>query len=194
MFEYIKGQLCELLPAYAIVETGGIGYNINISVNTFSALKQGSECKLYVHEIIRDDAHLLFGFTTVQERDLFRMLLSVSGVGANTARLILSSVSPDNLVAAIVSEDVALLKSVKGVGQKTAQRLVIELRDKISSINTENCDFFAASNNTLQKDALNALVMLGFGKPAVEKVLSKILKDNPNMSLEDLIKVSLNYL
>ncbi len=194
MFEYIKGLLAELTPTYAVVENNGMAYFVNVSVNTYSGLKQGQECKLFLHEIVREDAHLLFGFVNKQERELFRLLISVNGVGANTARLILSSLSSKDLVEAIAGNNVSLLQSVKGIGTKTAQRIIIELKDKVSGADIEISEIFGLVNNTLQKDALTALTMLGFAKPAVEKVLSKLLKESNNLSLEEVIKLALNYL
>lgn len=194
MFEYINGYLAEINPTYAIVENNGIGYHINISLNTFGRLKKGQECQLLIHEIIREDYHALFGFFDKQERELFRMLLTVNGVGANTARLILSSVSSGELVAAISSNNVDVLKSVKGIGAKTAQRIIIDLKDKISDSDAENIQIFGIQNNTLHKDAFSALTMLGFSKPAIDKVLKKILNENANLSLEETVKLALNYL
>lgn len=194
MFEYIKGLLAELTPTYAVVENNGLAYFIHVSVNTYTGLKQGQECKLFLHEIIREDAHLLYGFLNKQERELFRHLISVNGVGSNTARLILSSVNTKDLVEAIAGNNVNLLQSVKGIGTKTAQRIIIELKDKISDSDIEINEIFGHINNTLHKDALTALTMLGFSKPAVEKVLSKLLKENNNLSLEEVIKLALNYL
>ncbi|MDD4150427.1 MAG: Holliday junction branch migration protein RuvA [Bacteroidales bacterium] len=194
MFEYINGYLTEINPTYAIVENNGIGYHINISLNTFSQLKKGQECQLLIHEIIREDIHLLFGFIDKQERELFRLLITVNGVGANTARLIISSLSPVEVLVAISSNNVDLLKSVKGIGIKTAQRIIIDLRDKIADTDAEINQIFGVQNNTLHKDALSALTMLGFSKPAIDKVLKKILKDNAGISLEKTVKLALNYL
>lgn len=194
MYDYIKGYLEELTPASAIVECNGIGFFVNISVNTYTALKQGLECKLFLHQIVREDAHILFGFISKQERELFRLLISVNGVGPNTARLILSSVNAKDLVNAIAGNNVSMLQSVKGIGAKTAQRIILDLKDKISGTDAEINQIFSLPNNTLHKDALSALTMLGFSKPNVEKVLSKLLKDNNNLSLEEVVKLSLNYL
>ncbi|MDR2010815.1 MAG: Holliday junction branch migration protein RuvA [Bacteroidales bacterium] len=194
MLEYIKGLLVELTPTNAIIENNDLGYCINISLNTYSGLKKGQECKLYLHEIIREDSHSLYGFAEKQERELFRALISVSGVGANTARLILSSVNTRDLVKAITENDVNSLKSVKGIGIKTAQRIILDLRDKLSGTEIENIQIFGTVNNTLQKDALTALTMLGFSKPAIEKVLTKLLKENSDLPLEELVKLALNYL
>ena len=194
MLEYIKGLLTELTPTFAIVENNGLGYYLNISINTYTNLKKDQECKLFVHEIIREDSRSLYGFTEKQERELFRSLISVNGVGANTARLILSSVNTSDLINAITQNDVNLLKSVKGIGIKTAQRIIIDLKDKISISDADINQIFSTGNNTLHKDALAALTMLGFSKPAVEKVLNKLLKENNNLSLEETVKLALNYL
>jgi Holliday junction DNA helicase RuvA len=198
MFEYIKGLLVELTPTNAIVENNGLGYYANISINTYSKLKKGQECKLYLHEIIREDFRSLYGFIDKQERELFRLLISVNGVGANTARLILSSVNTNDFIAAITQNDVNVLKSVKGIGLKTAQRIIIDLKDKITvgeiTATGEMSQILGVANNTLHKDALTALTMLGFSKPAVEKILNKLLKENNNLSLEEIIKLALNYL
>ncbi len=194
MFEYINGYVTEISPTYAVLETGGIGYHINISLNTFSQLKKGQECQLLIHEIIREDSRSLFGFYNKQERELFRLLITVNGVGANTARLILSSVNSEELILAISSNNVDLLKSVKGIGTKTAQRIIIDLKDKISESDIEINQIFGEQNNTLHKDALSALQMLGFSKSAIEKVLKKILKNGDKLTLEEVVKLALNYL
>jgi Holliday junction DNA helicase RuvA len=196
MFEYVKGLLVELTPTSAIVETNGLAFNINISLFSYTSLKQGQECKLYLHQIIREDAHILYGFSEKFERELFRNLISVNGVGPNTARLILSSVNPNLIVKAINEEDVNIFKNVKGIGIKTAQRIVIELKGKnlISESEVFAGEIFTFSNNTLYKDSLNALIMLGFSKPAIEKVLNKIFKENSDISLEEVIKKALGYL
>lgn len=194
MFEYIKGLLTELTPANAIIEANGIGYFINITVNTYSKLNKGQECKLLLHEIIREDLHAVYGFENENEREMFRKLITVNGVGANTARLILSSLNVSNLIQAISQENTDILKAVKGIGNKTAQRIIIELKDKISDTDTNILEISNNLNNTLHKDALNALTMLGFSKLNIEKVLIKLLKDNKNISLEELIKLALNYL
>ena len=196
MIEYIKGLLTEITPTTAIIENNGIAYCLNISINTYSSLKEGQECMLYTHQIIREDAHLLFGFLGKQEREVFRMLISVNGVGANTARVILSYITIPEIINAIAEENINVLKSVKGIGIKTAQRIIIELKDKISSLETENTIVFNSKDNTLKKDATNALLMLGFNKPAIEKVLNKIIEDDKEKSLklEIVIKKALNYL
>ena len=194
MLEYIKGLLVEITPTNAIIENNGTGYNINITLNSYSGLKKGQEYKLLLHEIIREDSRSLYGFIEKEERELFRALISVNGVGANTARLILSSIKASDLSQAIIENNVNTLKSVKGIGIKTAQRIIIDLKDKICSYGVENLQIFDDINNNLQKDALSALMMLGFSKVAVEKVLNKILKENAKLSLEEIVKHALNYL
>ena len=195
MYEYLKGLVADLNPAYAVVEVNGVGYFVNISLTSYSALRQGEQTQLFLHQVVREDAHLLFGFTTKIERELFRQLITVNGVGPNTARLILSSLTPQELTNAILSENLVKLKSVKGIGAKTAQRIILDLKDKINlSGEIENAEIFADSNNTIKKDALLTLTTLGFAKAAVEKVLDKVLKEKPDASLEAVIKLSLNYL
>lgn len=195
MYEYVKGLVVELNPAYAVVEVGGIGYFVNISLTSYSSMIQGEQTQLFLHQVVREDAHLLFGFVTKVERELFRQLITVNGVGPNTARLILSSLTPQELTNAILSENLVKLKSVKGIGAKTAQRIIIDLKDKINlSGEYDTAEIFAASDNTIKKDALLTLNTLGFAKAAVEKVLDKVLKEKPDASLETVIKLALNYL
>jgi holliday junction DNA helicase RuvA len=193
MFEYLKSKLVELNPAYAVMECCGVGYFIHISLNTYSALKEGLEHPVYLHQVIREDAHLLFGFAEKQERELFRLLITVSGIGANTARMMLSSLSVIDLKNAILTDNVKALQSIKGIGLKTAQRVIIDLRDKIGKAGTE-ADIFATASNTKKEEALSALVMLGFNKVSAEKVLDKILKENPALTVEQIIKISLKQL
>ena len=195
MYEYVKGLVAELNPAYAVVEVNGIGYFVNISLTSYSALRQGEQAQLFLHQVVREDAHLLFGFVTKVDRELFRLLVTVNGVGPNTARLILSSLTPQELTNAILSENLVKLKSVKGIGAKTAQRIILDLKDKVNmSGDFDTAEIFAASDNTIKKDALLTLTTLGFAKASVEKVLDKVLKEKPDASLETVIKLSLNYL
>jgi len=191
MIEYIKGSVTQITPTFVTIETGGIGYFINISINTFSFLEGKSEYKILIHEVIREDTHQLFGFADSGERDIFRHLISVSGVGANTARMMLSSLNPMEIEKAIALSDVNLLKSVKGIGLKTAQRIIVDLKDKIGKQSGNN-ELFTLSDNT--EEALSALVMLGFAKSAVIKVLDKIVRDEKNLTVEDLIKKALKNL
>lgn len=193
MYEYIKGLVAELNPAYAVIEAGGIGYFVNISLTSYSSMKQGEQMQVYLHQVVREDAHLFFGFVTKIERELFRHLISVNGVGPNTARLILSSLTPQELTNAILSENLVKLKAVKGIGAKTAQRIVIDLKDKLKKIDIQP-EIFSAPNNTIRTEALSALTILGFNKAAIEKALDKILKQQPDASVEALIKEALKIL
>jgi Holliday junction DNA helicase RuvA len=193
MIEYIKGDIARVTPTYLIMETGGIGYQINISLTTFSRLENMKEFKVLIHEVIREDSHQLFGFAEEGERDIFRLLISVSGVGANTARMMLSSLSPGEIEKAILGSDVNLLKSVKGIGLKTAQRIIVDLKDKLGK-HTGSGEIFAFADNTRRDEALSALVMLGFAKSTVSKVLDKIVRDEKNLTVEDMIKRALKNL
>jgi Holliday junction DNA helicase RuvA len=193
MIEYISGAIKALNPARLVIETGGIGYYINISVNTFSKLEGKKEELILIHEVIREDTHLLFGFADSIERDIFRALISVSGVGANTARMMLSSLKPHDIEVAIVEADVNLLKSVKGIGLKTAQRIIIDLKDKLGK-SAPSDEIFGSADNTLREEALSALVMLGFVKSAVIKALDKIIREEKNLTVEVLIKRALKNL
>ena len=193
MIDYIKGTLTQVNPTFITLETGGIGYFINISVNTFSKLESKTEIKILIHEVIREDSHQLFGFADSSERDIFRLLISVSGVGANTARMMLSSITPGEIEKAILGSDVNLLKSVKGIGLKTAQRIIVDLKDKLGK-QAGSGEIFAFSDNTNREEALSALVMLGFAKNAVSKVLDKIVREEKNLTVEDIIKRALKNL
>ncbi|MDA3779747.1 MAG: Holliday junction branch migration protein RuvA [Bacteroidales bacterium] len=193
MFDFIKGKISELKPTYTIIENQGIGYHINISINSYSLLQNKTECLLYIHEVIREDIHQLYGFVERIEREIFEQLISVSGVGANTARVMLSSLSPNEIKSAILNNDVNTIKSVKGIGLKTAQRIIVDLRDKIGKI-SGNEEIPTETNNTIREEALSALLMLGFPKTKVEKVINSILKQEQGAELEDLIKLSLKRL
>ncbi|WP_251622732.1 Holliday junction branch migration protein RuvA [Odoribacter lunatus] len=192
MYEYIKGRVVEATPTYVVVDCGGVGYYINISVNTYSQINTQSEVCLYVHFIVREDAHLLYGFYSKEERLLFRQLISVSGVGANTAGVMLSSMTTSEIINAIVSENVNAIKSVKGIGLKTAQRVIIELKDKVGTAGVSGEQLFTA--NTIRDEALAALVMLGFAKVQVSKVLDKIIAGGEGTTVEELIKLALKQL
>jgi Holliday junction DNA helicase RuvA len=193
MFEYIKGDINELTPTAVIVDNHGMGYYINITLNTYSQLSGHKSAQLYLHQVIRDDAHLLFGFNELKERDVFRLLISVSGVGANTARVMLSSLTAEEIKKAIFSNNSKTLQDVKGIGAKTAQRIIIELKDKIGK-EDELGEFVLPQNNTIREEALSALVMLGFAKNTVVKVLDKVIKASVPESVEELIKVALKQL
>lgn len=195
MIEYIKGQLAELSPTEAVIETAGIGYSILISLQTFSSLeKGGNSAKLYIHHYIREDEELYYGFFTKDERELFRQLISVSGVGAGTARMMLSSMNSDEIRDAIIASDVNRIKSIKGIGLKTAQRLILELKDKIVKGSGENPLLVSTPESGNMQEATTALVMLGFTKPNVTKALNAVTKEKPDASLEELIKLALKRL
>jgi Holliday junction DNA helicase RuvA len=193
MIDYIKGAIAQVTPTFIILETGNVGYFINISLTTFTKLEGRSECKILIHEVIREDSHQLFGFADKEERDIFRMLLSVSGIGASTARMMLSSLSPEEIDKAIASADVNILKSIKGIGLKSAQRIIVDLKDKFGK-QTGSGEIFAFSDNTKRDEALSALVMLGFAKSAVVKVLDKIVREGKDLTVEDIIKKALKNL
>jgi Holliday junction DNA helicase RuvA len=193
MYEYIEGPLVEKNPAFCVIDIAGVGYLMQISLTTYSQIEPHARAKLFVHHVIREDAHLLFGFSSRREREIFRLLLSVSGIGANTARMILSSLGPDDLQQAIMTGNTSLLKSIKGIGAKTAQRVIIDLRDKISKDKSTG-EIFPAQDNRIKDEALSALVILGFNKGEADKAISRILLAEKNLSLEDLIKKALKQL
>ena len=193
MIDYIKGKLAELTPTYVVVENEGIGYFVSISLSTYTRLEGRDDYKILVHEIIREDSHQLFGFADKEERDIFRLLISVSGVGAGTARMMLSSLSHDEIEKAILGSDVNTLKSIKGIGLKTAQRIIVDLKDKIGKQSGPG-QIFAFTDNTKREEALSALVMLGFGKSAVFKVLDRIIREEKDLTVEELIKKALKSL
>lgn len=197
MYEYINGTLAEVAPAYAVVDAGGVGYFINISLHTYSEIEKCDSIKLFVHHIVREDAQLLYGFSTKEERDLFRLLISVSGVGGNTARMIQSTYSPSELRNIIATGNATLLKNVKGLGLKTAQKIIVDLSGKMIDLPSHNAasNALAASQNSEAYDeALAALIMLGFAKAASEKVLQKIFKSEPTIGVEDAIRSALKQL
>jgi len=196
MITYIKGTLIEKTPAYVVIETaGGVAYGIHISLATFSQLKETENVKLLTHYIIKEDAHQLFGFYNEEERSLFRLLISVTGIGANTARLILSSLSTDELVNAIATEDVRTIQSVKGIGLKTAQRVIIDLKDKIGKSTPQNIEKITISYNNNRVEALSALISLGFAKNSADSALEKIIRtEGTHLSIEELIKKALRVL
>ena len=193
MYDFIKGEIRELSPTYVVFENNGIGYFINISVNTYSMLSEKQDALLYIYEVIREDAHQLFGFFDKTEREIFLFLISVSGVGANTARVMLSSLSPNEIKSAIIHSDIDLLKSIKGIGAKTAERIIVDLRDKVGKL-SESDQITMKIDNTITEEALSALVMLGFPKNKVDKIINIILKDNKELRVEDLIKEALKRL
>jgi len=195
MLDYIKGEIVELTPASVVIETGGLGYFTNISLNTYSALNGLKSCKLYIYESIREDAYQLFGFTEKRERDLFLHLISVSGVGANTARMVLSSIAVYELEAIIASGNANALKTVKGIGNKTAERIIIDLKDKIR-VNKDAASPLIPSgaSGEVVKEAIAALTMLGFNLIASQKVVAKIESEHPTFTVEEIIKNALKML
>ena len=193
MIEYIKGPGAEITPAYAVIDNHGIGYMINISLYAYERLQQAAEAKLYIYEALREDAHQLFGFIDKRERELFLLLISVSGVGPNTARMILSAMSPNELSAAIASGNDVSLKAVKGIGAKTAQRIIVDLKDKIKTADATLLSKMP-SNNEVYEEALAALVMLGFTQAMSQKVLAKLLASNSNLTVEEAIKQALKMM
>ncbi len=192
MYEYITGRLDEITPTYAIVEAAGVGYHIQISLQTFSQIETQSEVKLYVHYIVREDAQLLYGFATKAERELFRLLLSVSGVGGNTARMILSTYSVVELRSIISTENAVLLKNVKGLGLKTAQKIIVEISGKMATLEGEATPII--KENRAADEAVEALVMLGFVKAASQKAVNAIVQESPASGVEEIIRLSLKRL
>ena len=193
MYAFISGKVAELTPAYAVVENNGIGYFINITVNTFTAIGEQEHVKLYTHLQVLEDANHLFGFYTVKERELFEMLITVSGVGCNTARLILSSLTVNELSTAIANEDFKTIQRVKGIGTKTAQRIVVDLKDKVKKTEFTE-EIVETVDNTVKTEALSALMILGFSKGPAGKVLDKLLGKTPDASVEVLIREALKLL
>ena len=195
MYSFISGTVVEKNPTYVVIDNQGIGYFINITLNTFTAIGEQQHVKLFVHLAIREDAHTLYGFYTESERELFLQLITVSGVGCNTARLILSSMTVKEAVDAIATNNIRMIQGVKGIGAKTAQRIVVDLHDKVGKLGEAGGgEFSPIRNNTLKEEALSALMVLGFNKTNIEKTLDKLLKQMENPSVEDLIKESLRLL
>ncbi len=194
MIHHIKGRLVEKAPTHAVVEAGGVGYFLNISLITFSKLGNEENCTLYTHLSIKEDAHTLYGFAEKSEREIFRQLISVNGVGASTARVMLSSLTAEEITTAILTGDVTALKSIKGIGLKTAQRIIVDLKDKLGKVEGVELNILTFANNTTRDEALSALLALGFTKNSVEKVLNKVLKSQPELDIEGLIKEALKNL
>ncbi len=192
MYEYIRGTVAELAPAYVVIDVGGVGYYLQISLETYSAIEHVEHAHLFVHYIVREDAQLLYGFASKVERELFRMLIGVSGVGGNTARMILSTYSPHELQGIIAAGNAVLLKNVKGLGLKTAQKIIVELSGKLTGLETASPT--GAVTGATTEEALAALVMLGFAKVAAEKVLRTIVRESPTASVEELIRLALKRL
>lgn len=196
MYDFFQGAVAELTATNLVLELNGIGYSIQISTNTYADLKEKKEAKVYVYQVLKEDSNQLFGFLSKKERQVFLKLISVSGIGSNTARVFLSSMTCDQVVDAIVNQDEKLLTSVKGVGLKTAQRVIVELKDKFATEALESPGASAAVNNTRRAsvEATTALELLGFNKKAAEKAVTKILQKDSQISVEDLIKQSLKIL
>lgn len=194
MYSFISGIVVEKNPAYVVIDNHGVGYLINITLNTFTAIGEQTEVRLYVHLSIREDAHVLYGFYTEEERSLFTQLITVSGVGCNTARLILSSLTVRETVEAISNNNIRAIQSVKGIGAKTAQRIIVDLHDKVLKLNVSDGEKTAFLNNTLKEEALSALMVLGFSRTNVEKTLDKLLSQMENPNVEQLIKEALRLL
>lgn len=193
MYEFLQGKFEEITPSYVVIDCSGVGYIVEISLTSYSAIKDKKEGRIYTHFVVREDAQILYGFATKRERELFRELITVSGIGANTARMMLSSLSVDELIKAIVSEDSKTISTIKGIGGKTSQRVVLDLHDKLKKWDYEvsgSQNTFAVGNKN-REEALLALQTLGFNKVIIEKTLDKLLKDNEDMSVESLVKETL---
>ena len=193
MITQIIGRLVEKNPTNVVIDCNGVGYEINISLHTFSQLGEEEKLKLYTHLQIREDAHILYGFFSTMERSVFRLLLSVSGIGASTARTMLSSMDPKQIQAAVASEDINAIKSIKGIGLKTAQRLILELKEKMLNL-TGIDEIQVLKSNTIKEEALSALEVLGYTRKNAEKMIDNIIQNHPDSSVEELIKASLNKL
>ena len=199
MIEYIKGELADLSPAMAVVEAGGVGYAMNISLNTYSAIQGKKAVKLYAFEAIREDAHVLYGFVSKKERELFQLLITVSGIGPNTARMVLSSMSPSELCNSISTGNEKLIKGIKGIGLKTAQRIIVDLRDKIVTLGIADeipagGSIQSPVNNQVKDEAVSALTMLGFSPAPSQKVVVSILQERPDAPVEEVIKLALKQI
>ena len=193
MITQIIGRLVEKNPTHLVIDCNGIGYEVNISLNTYSQIGAEEKIKLYTHLQIKEDSHTLYGFFSTFERDIFRLLISVSGIGSSTARTMLSSLDPSSIQKAIVSENVETIKSIKGIGLKTAQRVIIELKDKMFNL-YESCEIPDIKSNTIKEESLSALEVLGYSRRQSEKVIDNIIQSSPDSSLEDIIKEALNKL
>ena len=193
MYEFIEGEFVEKSPAHLIVKAEHFAYYIHITVYTYSQISNKSSGRIYLHFLVREDAQMLYGFSSREERAIFKLLISVSGVGANTARLILSSLSPDEVSQAILAGNVSVLQGIKGIGSKSAQRLIVDLKDKVGKGAGIDKLFFS-QDNTSREEALSALVALGFSKNLLEKILTRILSEQPDLSVEEIVKAALKFM
>jgi Holliday junction DNA helicase RuvA len=193
MYEFIEGEFIEKSPAHLIVKADHLAYYIHISVFTYSQISSKSSGRIYLHFVVREDAQMFYGFSSREERQIFKSLISVSGVGANTARLILSSLSPDEITQAIMAGNVAVLQGIKGIGAKSAQRIIVDLKDKVGK-GAGIDELFFSKDNTSREEALSALVALGFPKKTVEKILTRILSEQPELSVEEVVKAALKFM
>lgn len=198
MYDYIQGIITELTPTYAVVEAGGVGYYMTISLQTYAEIENAESARVYTHFTVREDAQILYGFATREEREIFRLLISVSGVGGNTARMILSTYSPSELANIISTENAVLLKNVKGLGLKTAQKIIVELKDKTAGFGRQAETGIhtpaSGTNNETYEEAMAALSMLGFAKAASDKAVRQIINENPAAGVEDIIRLALKKL
>ena len=195
MIDYIKGNIEELTPTEVILDNSGIGYRILISLQTYEGLNGKKDAKVYIHHYLREDEELYYGFASKDERELFRLLIGVSGIGASTARMMLSSLTSEEIRNAILAEDINKIKSIKGIGLKSAQRLILELKDKVvKGAGADNSVLFSPASNSTAEEATTALVMLGFTKANVNKAVASVLKEHPNATLEEIIKLGLKRL
>jgi Holliday junction DNA helicase RuvA len=193
MYEFIEGEYVEKSPAHLIIRSDHLGYYINISVFTYSQISNQTSGRIYLHYVVREDAQLFYGFSSREEREIFRSLISVSGVGANTARLILSSLTPEEVTQAILAGNVAVLQGIKGIGAKSAQRIIVDLKDRVGK-GAGIDELFFAEGNTTREEALSALVALGFPKKTVDKILTRILSEQPELSVEEIVKAALKFM
>jgi len=195
MITYIKGAITFKNPTFIVVETGGIGYHINISLNTYAQIEKAEQVRILTHVQIKEDAHTLYGFAEESERQLFRLLISVSGVGPATAQVALSALTPDDLRNAIIGEDVNTFKQVKGIGPKTAKRIILDLKDKVLKESGQSSTLISPQGNTIRNEALSALVALGFARPQVQRAVNRVLRDNKDIAASEvLIKLALREL
>ncbi len=194
MYEYINGKISHCTPTEVTIENSGFGYLVRISLNTYSSINELQDVKLYLHQVVREDAQLFYGFFDEAERQLFRLLISVSGVGANTAQTMLSSLSPQEIENAILSSDVGILQSIKGIGAKSAQRIIVDLKDKIGKSKEDDFKLLIQQDNQAFVESQAALMNLGFNKKQVDKALKKVSKENPDANVEEMIKLALKLL